>query len=1260
MFDVTIGRQINHNGWTKVLGVYQAYPYLTDSTGIYPNDHPYSGQFYASGTMYSAYKFIEGSKYAGHVMYDWEPDIETSGTTYWRPLDPKFNTISEITVAHKEYATGFNMVRAEAKANNARLGVYDFLSLIYRRNGDIVNDATFPTWVQHVTQVRDIVVDSGNGERLLDIIMDLDGKVWWTHYVIDAWNNSSLYTLQLKMLTRVSETLTSLGIPNAPILKYTSSQSNGVYPPLMHAMIDYCKSFYGTEWGMWGFASEITRDALCYVLDEQPTKKPIGRKKMQGLFNGPANTFMTDTSSRVGQIRPIQPGRCVNADGTNDVVTVANELNMSGLTSWAVAANINVDTTGSVRGIIGRQNQWGITVSNKLQFHLRNGAGTDISGIGGNISAGRWYPVILNVDNGVYNLSVDGVPAVTGSFVGLNPGTASSDTILNRYSAYSLPFDGKMSNVMIWQNSLSNDDVRNYINQKYKDLPDPYRWYKMDESQGTTCYDSASTNTHATYSNISTGTFFYTGSDVPFSFQNEYGYSNTTNLLNYSQNLTGSTWILANATIAQDGTLGPDGEKQAWKINQVVSGIGDNVTDTINLPAGQYTFECYLKGAGTGNPIALANNLISNTFNAVTPTIVSGAGTTVTQGNNLIQVHGLSTTDWTKIRLRMTSGTTVSKIFFYPSIVGQQIPGNSFYLYKPQIYLDPTISGYVETQNNQIYGRVPRNENNSLPFKDAVTGDLTNWGRVPYNPRPVASNCGHFEGGSNKGVLFGPTTLPIASNNLTLEYGMRSTQTGTLKYTLYLFDGVDTYLFAALGTVNNQISFFDGTWRNLGTAPHDGNPHKVKYAIVGNGLTLYIDDVAVGFTTITNRTISPATYVTIGANYDGTSSTTYDGDLWDLKLYSSGVLQLHVPFSEGSGTRVYDTVAGRTGVITGISPENFWGRRQNNYHHNLTYGYNLLTGVRIPAKINGTKVDARNNPVEFRPGNYHNGAETRLDFTSGVPSPSLTKISSGSGLYFQTGIDCSVPFGFNLTGSKVHFHCSINFDSVFSLTGDYLRFPILSQDNGKTIIGIGKNIYSSNQLYTNINGQTQYSIASGDCDMYAGKWHDLDVIIDNNQITAFVDYVPKLQRTLVPDATHTGNFRLGGFSGIYLSGHIADVSFSRNNELYAIYPLYKNGLDILGTNHLTISSPNFSYTPAITGYSYGEKLPNNITRSKGNNREFDFSVYDTEINQQYVSQFVNLNENVRNGLITVTNGGIADSYTNNVNLDININIVNRK
>ena len=95
----------------------------------------------------------------------------------------------------------------------------------------------------------------------------------------------------------------------------------------------------------------------------------------------------------------------------------------------------------------------------------------------------------------------------------------------------------------------------------------------------------------------------------------------------------------------------------------------------------------------------------------------------------------------------------------------------------------------------------------------------------------------------------------------------------------------------------------------------------------------------------------------------------------------------YAPLSEGGGFTAHDvSINQKHGTIFNSTIATFWGTKQNYFHYNLMKGFSLLSGVRIPALNNITDAigNTLTNPVQPR---AHNGAETTVDFTSGITSP---------------------------------------------------------------------------------------------------------------------------------------------------------------------------------------------------------------------------------------------------------------------------------
>lgn len=123
----------------------------------------------------------------------------------------------------------------------------------------------------------------------------------------------------------------------------------------------------------------------------------------------------------------------------------------------------------------------------------------------------------------------------------------------------------------------------------------------------------------------------------------------------------------------------------------------------------------------------------------------------------------------------------------------------------------------------------------------------------------------------------------------------------------------------------------------------------------------------------------------------------YRGRLWLVGLYARALSEAQIrayfsgaistealtacwPLAEGAGQPWDVSGLGRhAGLVTGSDP---WTQRQNSYHHNLSRGFRLVSGTKVPALVDGSGLAADGGALTNPPGPYHNGAETALDHSA--------------------------------------------------------------------------------------------------------------------------------------------------------------------------------------------------------------------------------------------------------------------------------------
>jgi len=150
-----------------------------------------------------------------------------------------------------------------------------------------------------------------------------------------------------------------------------------------------------------------------------------------------------------------------------------------------------------------------------------------------------------------------------------------------------------MSDVRIYNKALTEDEIEHVytlgtsgINPTTTNL---VAQYKMDDANSALTFDSSGNWNHGTKTNITANTFHYEGSDVPYSFQNEVGYTSGLAFdtdgggINYADELT---WIGAQSF---DGDFSVD-----WVINDLnTGGVIGLENDTTPTPSTNYNNQIY-------------------------------------------------------------------------------------------------------------------------------------------------------------------------------------------------------------------------------------------------------------------------------------------------------------------------------------------------------------------------------------------------------------------------------------------------------------------------------------------------------------------------------------------------------------------------------------------------------------------------------------------------------------------------------------------
>jgi hypothetical protein len=186
------------------------------------------------------------------------------------------------------------------------------------------------------------------------------------------------------------------------------------------------------------------------------------------------------------------------------------------------------------------------------------------------------------------------------------------------------------------------------------------------------------------------------------------------------------------------------------------------------------------------------------------------------------------------------------------------------------------------------------------------------------------------------------------------------------------------------------------------TTVADTLPHTVRMTYDGANICRIWLDGALVFT----RAIGPL-YASAEAYLLSNPTATGRIKKWGCVLETNGA-RYHWPFAEGSGTTFYDAGAAANHItFDGVGTYD-WAT-QDAYHYNITHGFRLSSGVKIPAKLDGSAAANGSAITNFRSAG-HNGAESVVNFDY----PGLTTWAHGATLPAGVSADIVNNVYFNL------------------------------------------------------------------------------------------------------------------------------------------------------------------------------------------------------------------------------------------------------
>lgn len=986
--------------------------------------------------------------------------------------------------------------------------------------------------------------------------------------------------------------------------------------------------------------------------------------------------YIADESRNYASQGVMQPGRCANFDGIDDYVDLGSSaaLSFNVLSPFSFSMWFNVSAADSDAGLFMKKSTasnalkgWGIRAYGDIGYvTFTVGDGVNYSHVGtsnGAFVGGTWVQLVCTYNGaGVTKIYINGYFVASSTWTGAFVSTASDACpaaigALNfggsRYHLYT----GKIFDVRAYNRELTASEAfaiydttkgpgRNPASALF--ASNLVGHWKLDEglssmnAYAAIAYDSSVSKKHGSYvGSVS----LIVDSSAPFSWQNESGFSPVSNAIYpqptytdlYSPKFT--SWVATGAAataLTNQSYGGKTGLVAARFMNGASAGYGVNRVDgsagyTFNTPVNRLC--TMVVEAALSRPL-VSSELIYLYF------------TGGTAGPTLVFTPSTIVDDITKFNVYHSTFMQRDAAYQqYPvCFVGSAITGGDLTVYISSMrYIDlnyPTSDPFVGIMDFYPGERMPQYSSDLT--KDVWGTSLGYPGPLPRNAALIDGFCGTFDGIDDYttaagGVVSGQLTLSAwvywtgtANQAVVGKWG-----TGSVGYMLYLGAGGKPTLFCS-STANGYAQAVDGITQNKWV--------HLSATWNGTSATIYVNGSPVPTTTsgsLSNPSNPPESF-SIGS-YAAGSGGRFGGKLVDVRLYNSALSASdvallysgasivpqpveHWPFQEGDGSTLYNVSgSGNHATLFNATLATFWGTRQPKVHRNITHGYRLSGTVRIPALnslVNAADGGAITNPA----GSWHNGSESRIDFTGGVSNaPWLSKLFNG---YMTTdGAGAGYSVGAAIVG-KVSSALTL-YARVKSI--DLAAFRcLLDLDSGATLNRAQFGISTGGvlQVYDNTNGYQSIG-SSQTTKLTDGNWHDLAFVWSATSVTAYLDNVALGTVAAVNLSSISSAWTRGGvlsdaaLSGLKFKGNIARLIVAgtvMSSSMFGTANLldlrFDNDINEDAAGRLATVPLSAGHTPSKvtvpTAYNFGDTLPEGMRKSVATNRESRFALMNTD------------------------------------------------
>lgn len=707
-------------------------------------------------------------------------------------------------------------------------------------------------------------------------------------------------------------------------------------------------------------------------------------KSAGGWFFGqaldPTGRYVLDDIHQ-GTPRTVQPGRCASSDGVDDRINVGSgSLIQLSSGNWTIAQWYTSSTANE--GGFGSCGSAGWISSSSRFYYL----GAWRNWVTGNPPInGSWNHYVVTFESGTLRRYINGVltdtvTSVTGSY------SNGGDVLLNGYGGNY--FSGKQFDYRIYNRALTPEEIASiYATSKPGGRPDValaaadlVGHWKLDDTVATK-RDSSGNGYHGTQSG---GVTIYTGNDVPFSWQNEVGYTDTAGDM-IPQNSKVPSQNVLGATLQYAGPV-PRNAKLIDSFCGTFDGVDDrgaSGTAAIGPAATAMSFSAFVRQTARSGYQAIAGEWGSSgarrwiayiTAAGLVEVYVSDDGTLY---KSVASTTAVTLSNWTCVAFTFSAntvkiyldGTEATTTVTTARTVNALSSVAAFFRLGTSLNIE-YFAGQISDARVYNSALSPTDVANLYAGKEITAQPVGHW--------PIQEGDGttlyDVSGNGNHATLTGATLATFwgtrqSLNHRNLRKGFRYYY-NLIKYSQDLSNAV--WGKAGAGTISaDAVAAPDGTNTADRLTASDTTFLYQSYPFV-NGTTYTLSFWAKSASPVT---IQYGTLIAGAALGQSTSTTTTSEWTRYVFTFTAASTPLNWFIQRLSGGTVLD----------------LWGFQCVPGTSEKTYQMTLGAGqALIPAKNDGSGA-ADGNAITNPAGQYHNQAETRIDFTGGVPAAPWTE-----------------------------------------------------------------------------------------------------------------------------------------------------------------------------------------------------------------------------------------------------------------------------